>query len=356
MACNCSKVERSPLWAPVPEPRTFTTIDKGENIECYAKRSGSESGLKDDIGEQLTNRILNTSFASSLAGVVNETFQLTPNSDTAPEDVDWQFSIDGTPANLVLPELEWGGDGIVTGTVSDANANKVYHVLVVAKSSGTETEIDSRRFTFFPKKGEDKDGTVRFVIPLVARTGNTKARVTCGFGPRNPPVSGASTMHNGYDMAMEDRSLGWIVSSADGVVVKAGPARGFGNWVVIEHYDAQDRLVATTVYGHMNEIYVRVGDKVAAGQKIALEGNAGIGTAAHLHFEIHKGKWRTPTDPGPYLNGGEYIDGYLDVALGNDDDVMDGNWGDSIQNTYTNMGMTSSEASADNDCASFSAE
>ncbi len=346
MSCGCEKVERSPLWTAVPEFRQPTEIQAGENIECYAQRSGSPSGLKNDIGGQLEDRIKNTSMTSDLEGNVNVTFVLTPNSVTTPTS--WEYEVDGVAPVNPWHGLDFGGNGEVTGTIEEAYANKAYQVKVIAKNG--VADIDTRVFTFFPKKGVNKDGTIKFVNPLVAMTGTAKSRITCAFGPRVPPAPGASSMHNGCDFAMEDHSIGYIVAAADGVVVKAGPATGFGNWVVIEHYDAQKRLVATTVYGHMNDghIYVSVGDKVAAGQKIAMEGNAGIGSGAHLHFEMHKGKWRTPTDPTPYLNG------ELDIAADNDPNTEseDGTpepIGFETQN-LSNTGMTTAEAEASNQC------
>lgn len=342
MGCDCSKVERTPLWSAIPEYRQPTEIQVGENIECYAKRSGSPSGLKNDVGEQLVDRIKNTSMTSDLNGNINITFALTPNSTRTPTG--WQFSIDSTTALSVLPELTWDSSGTVSGTIDDANANKAYQVRVIA-IDGTGT-IDERTFTFFPKKNAAKGETIQFVMPLV---GSSPARITCAYGPRTPPANGASSMHNGIDIALtSEPKQGTIVAAADGVVVKAGPATGFGNWVVIEHYDSMQRLVCTTVYGHMKTIYVNVGDKVAAGQKIALEGNEGIGSGMHLHFELHKGKWRTPTDPVPYLNG------TIDIAVNNDPNVEseDGTPQPTSFETVStsNSGMTTAEGNAGNEC------
>jgi len=342
MGCDCAKVERTPLWSAVPEYRQPTEIQKGENIECYAKRSGSPSGQKNDIGSQPINKIKNTSFTSSLSGTVSQTFELTPNS-TPTGTVVWQFVIDGiNRTNTTFLGIYWDSSGVISGTVDDASANVAYQVL--ASASDDNGSLDSRGFTFFPKKNAGKGETIKFVMPLIGGT----ARVTCAYGPRTPPAPGASSMHNGIDLALTDHSQGTIVAAADGVVVKAGPATGFGNWVVIEHYDSSRRLVCTTVYGHMKTIFVNVGDKVAAGQKIALEGNEGIGSGMHLHFEIHKGQWRAPTDPVPYL------DGTIDVANNNDPNVEgpDGTPEPTGYDTVvtSDSGMTTDEGNATNKC------
>jgi murein DD-endopeptidase MepM/ murein hydrolase activator NlpD len=339
MSCNCPAPDKTPLWSPIPDYRQPTQIQAGENIDCYSKRAGSVSGLKNDNGSQIPDRIVNTSLTSDLNGVVNVTFALTPNSTRTATS--WEIAVNGVSGTSPLIELTWNAvTGQLSGTVNPANANKQYTVLITANDNSGE--IDAREFNFFPKIAA-KDETIKFLFPLV---GDGPAHIVCSFGPRTPPAFGASSMHNGVDIAMVDHSLGNIVAASDGVVVKAGPATGFGNWIVIEHRDAQDNLVATTVYGHMlaENIYVVVGQQVGAGQKIALEGDAGIGTGAHLHFELHRGTWRNPVDPTPY------IDGIVSIAMNNDPSVESPDGvpapTDFTNVTIANSGMTTGETQA----------
>jgi murein DD-endopeptidase MepM/ murein hydrolase activator NlpD len=73
-------------------------------------------------------------------------------------------------------------------------------------------------------------------------------------------------------------------AAADGVVLRAGSASGFGLAVYILHDNGD-----VTVYGHMDSISVAPGDYVEAGDTIALLGNRGQSTGPHLHFEVHRG-------------------------------------------------------------------
>lgn len=329
MTCTCVKPEKTNLWSPIPEFRSPTEILPGENIDCYAKRAGTQG--KNDIAETPPNKIDNTSLVTNLSAEVNETFKLTPNSTVNPTS--WILLIDNVafssstfgPTVLFNPTT-----GVFKGSIPEQYQNKQYKVLVKAMNGASE--IDSREFNFVPKKGTKED-TVTFVFPFAPN-----GRVTCKFGPRKPPAAGASSMHKGIDISAPGSEIGFILSAGDGTVVKCGPAKGFGNWIVIEHRDTNNVLIATTVYGHMNEIYVKVGQKVAAGQKIAKEGNAGIGSAAHLHFEMHKGAWGNPVDPLPYINGN------FAVAQNN----LPGEPGIPDPNTFTNAnnknrGMTTHE-------------
>ncbi|MEU6562555.1 peptidoglycan DD-metalloendopeptidase family protein [Nocardia nova] len=117
-------------------------------------------------------------------------------------------------------------------------------------------------------------------------------QVTSPFGVRD------GTMHKGVDFA---GPLGTpIYAALDGVVVKAGLASGFGNWIVID--SVVDGSPVSTVYGHMQTsgIKVREGQQVRAGDQIAEIGNAGQSTGAHLHFEYWLG--------GRLQDGGQAID------------------------------------------------
>ena len=342
MTCQtCYQPAKAALWTPIPEFRQPTEIQQGENVDCYMKRSGSPSGLMNDVGPKTPDRIDNTSLTSDLHGTVNETFKLSDNSTKVAAS--WAFVISGTTSLAPLTELAVSG-ATISGTVLPANINKNYKVMVTALDSAG-TIIDAREFNFFPKTGS-ADGTLKFVIPLEG-TGAQAVHVTCGYGPRHPPTSGASSDHLGMDFARKDHSAGNIVASCDGVVTKCGPGTGWGNVIFIEHKDATGKVVATTVYAHWSEAYVKVGQIVAAGQKIALEGNVGIGTGIHLHFEMHKGKWKNPTDPAPYLTGA------IPVADNNTDvPGPDGTATPTSESTKarSNVGMTAAESSAAADC------
>lgn len=96
---------------------------------------------------------------------------------------------------------------------------------------------------------------------------------TSGFGQR------WGTFHNGIDIAGPIGSP--IYAVADGTVIDAGPASGFGLWVRIRHDDG-----TVSVYGHMYDFVVSRGERIRAGMQIARMGNRGDSTGPHLHFEI----------------------------------------------------------------------
>lgn len=112
--------------------------------------------------------------------------------------------------------------------------------------------------------------------------------------------------HRGIDMAAPDGTP--IFAVADGVVVAAGPASGFGNWIVVDSVDPRNGRAYSAVYGHMwdHGVLVRVGEQVRVGQHIGAVGSAGESSGPHLHFEIVPGGRFTggrQIDPMPWLDG-----------------------------------------------------
>jgi murein DD-endopeptidase MepM/ murein hydrolase activator NlpD len=116
--------------------------------------------------------------------------------------------------------------------------------------------------------------------------------VTSDFGYRRSPFTLASDFHKGIDIA-----AAWgtpVAAPADGVVKFAGYKGGYGKMVVIDH-----GFGVVTKYGHTSEIFVREGDKIKRGSKIALVGNTGHSTGPHLHYEIQSDG--LPVDPMQYI-------------------------------------------------------
>lgn len=137
-------------------------------------------------------------------------------------------------------------------------------------------------------------GPLRRTLPMATGT----FAVSDTFGSRG----GA---HKGVDLAAPDGTP--IFSVSDGRVVAAGPASGFGNWIVVDSVDTNGRSYSA-VYGHMwdSGVLVRAGDTVTAGQHIGAVGSAGESSGPHLHFEIVPGGRFTggrQIDPLPWLDG-----------------------------------------------------
>jgi murein DD-endopeptidase MepM/ murein hydrolase activator NlpD len=112
--------------------------------------------------------------------------------------------------------------------------------------------------------------------------------ISSGFGERNDPFSGKKVQHDGLDFAGIKGSE--VLGVASGVVTWSGLRQGYGNLLEINHGNGY-----ITRYAHNDELLVKVGDGVTAGQLIARMGKTGRATSPHVHFEVlHKGKAVNP--------------------------------------------------------------
>lgn len=127
----------------------------------------------------------------------------------------------------------------------------------------------------------------------------TDAKNHISSGYKSPERPG----HRGIDIAVPAGDP--IYAVYDGVVEDAGPASGFGQWIVISH--EFDGKKWSSVYGHMypDGVLVSTGDKVTAGQHIGDVGSNGESSGPHLHWEMWEGGRLTggnEVDPTPFLD------------------------------------------------------
>ena len=107
----------------------------------------------------------------------------------------------------------------------------------------------------------------------------TRGWKTSSFGFRTDPYTGLQQMHAGLDIS---NNIGTpVVSTGDGLVTWAGVQGAYGNLVMIDHGQG-----LSSVYAHLSEFSVKVGDEVKRGQLIGAVGNTGRSTGPHLHYEI----------------------------------------------------------------------
>lgn len=104
-------------------------------------------------------------------------------------------------------------------------------------------------------------------------------RLSSVYGVRSDPLTGRARHHLGIDMP---GAMGTPVrAAADGMVIYARRAGGYGNLVEILHGAGLE-----TRYGHLSQIDVASGTAVRRGDVIGLMGSTGRSTGSHLHFEV----------------------------------------------------------------------
>lgn len=125
------------------------------------------------------------------------------------------------------------------------------------------------------------------------------------FGWRIDPITGQSALHTGLDFAAETGTS--IFSAAGGVVVTQEYHFQYGNMIEIDHGNG---LISR--YAHSSKVFVKKGDLIKRGQKIAEVGTTGRSTGPHLHFEVLV--QGIPQDPQKFLNAGRNLPAVTSLA------------------------------------------
>ncbi len=139
---------------------------------------------------------------------------------------------------------------------------------------------------------------VQVQAPAIAFPAPSLISTAMGTGRLLWPTSGVITQypiwyHMAFDIA--NPSLPGVMAADNGVVIYTGWDRyGYGNHIIIDHGGG-----LSTLYGHLTEYYVNVGDRVSRGQVIAKMGSTGRSTGPHLHFETRING--VPVNPAQYF-------------------------------------------------------
>lgn len=144
-----------------------------------------------------------------------------------------------------------------------------------------DNSISGREYIFVPFNDETyqnllKQGFGRRIVQVDPRRYIWPAetpRYTSRFGSR------FSEMHSGLDISAPMSTP--VVAADDGEVIGSAWMGGLGKAVIILHEDGKK-----TVYGHNNNLLLKVGERVNRGQIIAYSGSTGRSTGPHIHFEV----------------------------------------------------------------------
>ena len=259
MAASIDEAEPRQSRAITSEPYQVTTVGfraRGERLEADQERTLAE--LEDSVAER----------SEQVRGVLRLT---------------------GVPmTNLTGPDADAAAGGPLVpqdfvAYLRDSGLNPAFshRVAQVAARIG-----ESRRLTNIA-------GSTPLAAPVAV-----DYRETSGYGQRIDPFTGRPAFHSGLDMAAFERAP--VVATSPGVVSFAGTRSGYGYTVEIDHGHG-----FKTRYGHLRDIQVQRGDRVAIGQRIGSMGSKGRSTATHLHYEVwFRGR---AVDPVNFLRAGRHV-------------------------------------------------
>jgi murein DD-endopeptidase MepM/ murein hydrolase activator NlpD len=183
------------------------------------------------------------------------------------------------PVDSARPE---GREGVDPGVIDPL-------ILSIGEQPHIAIGLLGQRLDSLVAEAERREGSIReletYLREQKARLSSTpsiwpaRGWMTSGFGMRQDPYTGKSTMHHGIDISNQPGVP--VLAPAAGVVTFAGMSGGFGRVIVVDH-----GFGIRTRFAHLEEMTVAVGDRVDRGDKIGSIGNSGRSTGPHLHYEV----------------------------------------------------------------------
>ena len=188
--------------------------------------------------------------------------RLIASLDPLSRDV-WQVGVGGPD-----PSLDWMENAYPDSLFSSIDES----IEQMLRQSELQLQSYSEVISVLEKEQEVRNCTPS-IRPL--RGGFVSSR----FGRRMDPFTGAIIHHTGLDYRARTGTP--IVSTANGVISRAGRNGGFGLMIEVDHGSG-----FKTRYAHLSKILVSRGQKVKRGETIGLVGNTGHSTGSHLHYEV----------------------------------------------------------------------
>ena len=292
-----------------PPPTTWTTLleEKIEVCEAYMPANQITS-LQDAVADVEGDALVNTTYevqnGDTLSGIaekfsisVDDLIAMNTNLESENSTI-----LPGDNLVVTVSQPKLSVDCVMAETYEeDYTADTIYKdndSWYTTKSKVIQEAVTGRRRVLADVTYQNgtrtgstivRQETIKEAVPEIIERGTqspptfiwpvSSGYVSSGFGARSRPKAGASTYHQGVDIAV---SIGTTVrASSGGTVITAGWVSGYGNAVYIRHADG-----VVTRYGHLSKILVSVGETVTQGERIALSGNTGNSTGPHLHFEM----------------------------------------------------------------------
>ncbi len=140
--------------------------------------------------------------------------------------------------------------------------------------------IQSKSYDELIRLAKDKEEMLESIPAIIPISNKDLTRTASGYGWRIHPIYKISKFHYGMDFTAP---LGTdVFATGNGTVVgMVSSQRGFGKHIIIDH-----GFGYSSVYAHLSNFNVKVGQKVKRGDIIGYVGNTGTSVANHLHYEI----------------------------------------------------------------------
>ena len=160
------------------------------------------------------------------------------------------------------------------------NSNLVIETATRLDKIRKKIYVQSKSFDDLIKLAENKEEMLKSVPAIIPISNKDLTRTASGFGWRIHPYYKISKFHYGMDFTAPAGTD--VYATGNGTIVDLSSSqRGLGKHIIIDH-----GFGYTSIYAHLSNFNVRVGQKVQRGDIIGFVGSTGMSVANHLHYEI----------------------------------------------------------------------
>lgn len=237
-------------------------IDLKEDVSYNLKLVSRNENNKENVIKQIEDN-LNVEYTAYAITYNKENIAYTSTMEKAEEVID----------DLETEKIDTDNVGILQVYSDSYEDIKVNSSEEIIKKISTAIKEKKTEKNIKIAKNSNSNNSIFTVKPI-------SGVITSRYGHRSSPGGIGSTNHKGMDISAKAGTT--IKAAATGTVKFAGYKGSLGNLVIIESEKGIE-----TYYGHCSKIYVKKGQKVTAGDKIAAVGQTGAATGPHLHLEIH---------------------------------------------------------------------
>jgi len=184
------------------------------------------------------------------------------------------------PIPATLREGGTGGVNRYRDLEGYTNSNLVIETTMRLDKIRKRVYVQSKSFDDLIKLAKNKEDMLRSVPAILPISNKDLKRTASGFGLRIHPYYKIVKFHYGMDFTAPAGTD--VYATGDGSVIgKISSKRGLGNHIIIDH-----GFGYVSVYAHLSDFNVKIGQKVKRGDVIGYVGNTGTSVGNHLHYEI----------------------------------------------------------------------
>jgi murein DD-endopeptidase MepM/ murein hydrolase activator NlpD len=234
--------------------------------------SPKEKALKREVDQMTTQYNL---IHKEMASVENVLEDLQKTDDNL-----YRTIFEAEPVPSTEREVGIGGVNRYKSLEGYDNSNLIIETSSRLDKIRKKVYVQSKSYDALIRLAENKEDMLKAVPAIIPLSNKDLTRTASGYGWRIHPFYKISKFHYGMDFTAP---LGTeVYATGKGTVISVQTAqRGFGKSIVIDHGYGY-----TSVYAHLSNFNVRVGQKVQRGDIIGFVGSTGTSVANHLHYEV----------------------------------------------------------------------